>query len=49
MSRNQNLLNSWIGGTNSFLTAAFGLFSGALYDRGYLYVPSISGVVDIRC
>ena len=41
----RNLLDSWIGGTNVFLALALGLVAGTLYDRGYLYVPTTSGVV----
>jgi hypothetical protein len=41
----RNLLDSWIGSANAFLTASLGLVAGTLYDRGYLYVPTTSGVV----
>ena len=41
----RNVLDSWIGSTNAFLALALGLVAGTLYDRGYLYVPTSSGVV----
>ena len=45
MCLTRNLLDSWIGSTNAFLVLALGLVAGTLYDRGYLYVPIISGVL----
>jgi hypothetical protein len=41
----RNVLDSSIGSINTFLALALGLVAGTLYDRGYLYVPTTSGVV----
>ena len=38
-------MDRWIGGVNGFLVAVFGIVAGILYDRGYLYVATISGAV----
>lgn len=43
--RGSNLLDSWVGSVNAFLVTGCGLIAGILYDRGYLYVSSTSGVV----
>ena len=40
MNRNVDVgLRSWIGSMQVMLVLSLGLFTGQLYDRGYLYAP----------